>query len=227
MQAALYFLHLSFAGIVALFAPVNPLGSALMVNPLLEGLDLNARHRAAAKIALYCASLCLAVLFVGSWFFKLFGVSLPVVQLAGGLLICRMAWQLLSTSEGALDANASPLGQRPKGNVEGLLFYPIAFPMTTGAGAIAVLLTLSADAHAHLPQESTLVAYLSNLAALVLAVLIICLAVYLSYAYTPSLIRRLGTVGGQIVNRLSAFLVFCVGLQIAASGIQHLLGQSS
>ena len=219
MTEILYFLHLLVSGIIALFAPVNPIGTALVVNPFFEKLDQAARHRAASKVTSYCLSLCLTVLLVGSWFFKLFGISLPVVQLAGGIVICHMGWQLLGSSGSPLDASSAPTPAPD--DLEDRLFYPIAFPMTTGPGTVAVLLTLSANAHAS--REST---YLANLGALVVAVLITCLMVYLSLAYTPAFLKRIGPRGGMVLNRISAFLVFCVGLQIAVDGIQNLIAQS-
>ena len=221
MGDILYFLHLAVSGIIALFAPVNPVGTALVVNPMLGGLDQTGRHRAASKVTLYCLALCLTVILIGSWFFKLFGISLPVVQLAGGILICRMGWQMLATDDSPLDAKAVPDPGLAVDELEDRLFYPIAFPMTTGPGTIAVLLTLSASGHAS--HEST---YLANLAALVVAVLVTCFMVYLSLAYTHGFLKHLGPRGGMVLNRLSAFLVFCVGLQIATEGIQNLIAQS-
>ena len=219
MTELLYFLHLLVSGIIALFAPVNPIGTALVVNPFFEQLDQAGRHHAASKVTTYCLGLCLTVLLVGSWFFKLFGISLPVVQLAGGIVICHMGWQLLGTTSSPLDASSAPTP--PPDDLEDRLFYPIAFPMTTGPGTVAVLLTLSANAHAS--REST---YLANLGALVVAVLITCLMVYLSLAYTPAFLKRIGPRGGMVLNRISAFLVFCVGLQIAVDGIENLIARS-
>ena len=222
MQDTLYFFHILFAGVIAQFAPVNPIGTALVVEPMLADVKGRERHRVAAKISFYCFALCVGVILVGSWFFKAFGVSLPVVQLAGGLVICHMGWQLLGSDESPSDAQASPQ-QSHKGDIEDKLFYPIAFPMTTGPGSISVLLTLSADAHSG--SEPTMVEYFTNVMALTLAVGIICLMVYVSYAYAPRFLKRVGARGAMIMNRLSAFLVFCVGLQIAVSGIMHLLGR--
>ena len=219
MTELLYFLHLMVSGIIALFAPVNPIGTALVVNPFFEHLDDKGRHQAASKVTTYCLGLCLTVLLVGSWFFKLFGISLPVVQLAGGIVICHMGWQLLSSNSSPSDASAAP-APAPD-DLEDRLFYPIAFPMTTGPGTVAVLLTLSANAHAS--REST---YLANLGALAVAVLITCLMVYLCLAYTPAFLKRIGPRGGMVLNRISAFLVFCVGLQIAVDGIENLIAQS-
>lgn len=216
---ALSFLNLIFVGVVSLFPPVNPVGTALMVDPFLNSLSRKGRRAAAIKIALYCLSICVCTLLVGSWLFKLFGISLPVVQVAGGILICKMGWELLSAKGDVHSSEqeaSSP--ETISKSVENILFYPLAFPMTTGAGTISVLLTLSAHG-----ESVDFTNHLMNLSALFVSVLIICAIIFLCYAYTPALLRRLGPRGGVILNRLSAFLVFCVGIQIGSNGVLHLI----
>jgi multiple antibiotic resistance protein len=220
MEVGFNFIHLIFVGFVALFPPVNPIGTALIVDPLLRGLDTRARKVAASRIALYCFVICGSTMLIGSWLFKLFGISLPVVQVAGGILICKMGWQFLSSDAGVKESQSVSAPDRATGDIEGILFYPLAFPMTTGAGTISVILTLSAHAHTNEAEWTT---YFLNLGALFAAIFAMCLLIYLSYAFTPTLLRKLGPRGEQIVNRLSAFLVFCVGIQIAVGGITHLI----
>jgi multiple antibiotic resistance protein len=216
METVSSFLDLAFLGFVALFPLVNPIGTALVLDPFLHQLTRAERKIAAAKIALYCFLICTVTLLVGSWLFKLFGISLPVVQIAGGILICRTGWQLLSPDDvSRSSAETSSPGQHK--DVEDILFYPMAFPMTTGAGTISVLLTLSAHT-----SDADLWSHLLNLSAIFLAVVVMSLLIYFCYAFTPTILGKLGARGEQIVNRLSAFLVFCVGLQIAATGLQHL-----
>ena len=212
------FLHLIFVGFISLFPAVNPVGSAFIVDPLLTGLDLKERRAAAKKVAFYCLVICTVSVLIGSWILKLFGISIPIVQLAGGIMICRMGWQLL-TSEDAIKGNQeSARPDRKAGDIDNLLFYPVAFPMTTGAGTISVLLTLSAH-----EENNDLSVHFLNLAGLFVAILMMCILIYICYANTPRLIKRLGPRGEQIVNRLSAFLVFCIGMQIASAGIRTLL----
>jgi multiple antibiotic resistance protein len=129
-----------------------------------------------------------------------------------------MAWQLLSTNGDAKGGDVSASASDREKNVENILFYPLAFPMTTGAGTISVLLALSARGHSTHFSE-----YLTNISALFIAILAMCICVYVSYAYTPALLKRLGSRGEQVVNGLSAFLVFCVGIQIGFDGLIQLL----
>ena len=219
MEALLSFINLIFVGFVSLFPPVNPIGTALVVDPLLAGLKPRARKVAALRIAFYCFGICAGAMLAGSWLFKLFGISIPVVQLAGGILICKMGWEFLSSDSGPKDNSPVPKGA--KRDAEGVLFYPVSFPMTTGPGTISVLLTLSAHGSA-----KGLSPYFINLAALLASVALMCVVIYFSYGYTHGLLRALGGRGVQMVNRLSAFLVFCVGIQIAVEGITHLIQSS-
>jgi multiple antibiotic resistance protein len=200
---------------------VNPIGTALVLDPFLRQLTMAERRNAAAKIALYCFLICTVALLVGSWLFELFGISLPVVRIAGGILICRTGWQMLSPG-GEANKSAETSSPDHHKDVEDILFYPMAFPMTTGAGTISVLLTLSA--HTHI---SAWTPHLLNLSAIFLAIILMSILIYVCYAFTPKVLGQLGARGAQIVNRLSAFLVFCVGLQIAATGLQLLLKNMS
>ena len=218
MQFDLPFLHLIFIGFLSLFPAVNPVGSAFIVDPLLNGLNLQERKKAAKKVAFYCLTICTVSALIGSWILKLFGISIPIVQLAGGIMICRMGWQLLTSDDDIKGKKETAQPDRSAGDIENFLFYPVAFPMTTGAGTISVLLTLSAH-----ENEKGLLDHVLNLGALFIAIVLMCLLIYICYANTPRIIHRLGPRGEQIVNRLSAFLVFCIGMQIASVGIRSLL----
>jgi multiple antibiotic resistance protein len=217
MRFDLPFLHTIFIGFLSLFPVVNPIGSAFIVDPLLGGLDFTERKKVAKKVALYCLAICTISALIGSWILKLFGISIPIVQLAGGLMICRMGWQLLTSDDQVKGEKETARPDRRPGDIDNILFYPISFPMTTGAGTISVILTLSAH------EDKDLLEHVLNLGALFLAIIAICLLIYICYANTARLIHRLGPRGEQIVNRLSAFLVLCIGMQIAWAGIKALL----
>ena len=217
MQLDFPFLQLVFTGFISLFPAVNPVGSAFIVDPLLTGLNNTERKAASKRIAFYCFLICSVSILIGTYIMELFGISIPIVQVAGGIMICRMGWQLLTTDDGIKKGNKET-EQPDRDDIENILFYPISFPMTTGAGTISVLLTLSAHG-----EDNDISKHLVKLIALFIAVLFICLLIYICYANTPRLIKRLGPRGEQIVNRLSAFLVFCIGMQIATAGIRTLL----
>ncbi|HXD77972.1 MAG TPA: MarC family protein [Puia sp.] len=216
MHFDLPFLHLIFFAFLSLFPAVNPIGSAFIVEPLLGNLSMPQRRNASKKIALYCFIICTVSALIGSWVLKLFGISIPIVQVAGGAMICRMGWLLL-TSDNEVKSKKETEHPDASAAIGDILFYPVAFPMTTGPGTISIILTLSAQ-----ENEASIGEHFFNLVALVTAIIGICVLVYICYANTPRITHRLGPRGEQVVNRLSAFLVFCIGLQIAFSGIRVL-----
>ena len=214
------FVHLLFIGIIALFPVVNPIGAAFILSPYFENLDDAEKKKAVRTVTFYAFAVCTVALFAGRWILELFGLSIPVIQLAGGIMICKMGWDSLSSnSTDSTKGHAHP-GKDVKEHesIENKLFYPITFPVTTGAGTISVLFTLSA--HSARTDFST---YLINTGAVMLAIVFICVLIYIFFMNTKTLIHYLGSNGETIVNRISAFLIFCVGLQIAVSGIMALV----
>ncbi|HMN16976.1 MAG: MarC family protein [Ignavibacteriota bacterium] len=214
------FINMLFISIVALFPVINPIGSALIVNPYLSQLPDSDKKAAVKKITIYAFSICVVALFAGRWILELFGISIPVVQLAGGIVICIIGWESLSArSDTKTDAKdvESLTNNNIANNVNDKLFYPITFPITTGAGTISVLFTLSAHS-----SNSDWSGYLINNAAMLLAITVMCILIYFLYGHTKNIVSRLGNEGQTIANRFIAFLIFCVGLQIAITGIKSL-----
>ena len=211
------FIHLLFIGVVALFPVVNPVGTAFVVMPYFAHLDPVGKKRAVRTITLYAFCVCTVALVAGEWILKLFGLSIPVVQLAGGIMICKMGWDFLSSDKDAgADSSSEVGGAKPRG-IDDKLFYPLTFPLTTGAGTISVLLTLSAHS-----ADADLRQMLFNTGAIMLAIVLMCVLVYVLYLNTQRIERYLGSQGQQIFNRLIAFFIFCVGLQIAVTGAKAL-----
>lgn len=216
-----HFIHLVLIGFVALFPVVNPVGTAFIVNPYFETLSRQERLSAVKKITLYAFIICTLTLLAGHWILELFGISIPIVQLAGGIMICKIGWEFLASDNddvNASAANTSDTTNEHFSEIEGKLFFPITFPMTTGAGTISVLFTLSANG-----ADSSFHNYMINLGALLISVIGICILVFIFFANTKRLLNYIGSHNEKIINRIMAFLIFCVGLQIAWGGISNLV----
>jgi len=210
------FIHLLFIGIVSLFPVVNPIGSALMVTHYFTTLDKQEKRNAVTKIVLYAFFLCVITLFAGHWILELFGITIPVIQLAGGVMICKAGWELLTDNKSSDKTNGTIELVR-KDELQNKLFFPITFPITTGAGTMAVLFTLGAHS-----ASQNFTTYLLNTTALMLSIIVMCVLVYFLYMNTQTLLKYTGSNGEKIINRIVAFLTFCVGLQIAITGIKAL-----
>jgi multiple antibiotic resistance protein len=215
------FLHSLFVGVIALFPVVNPIGSAFIISPYFTNLSKSEKRQAVSKITLYAFCICTVSLFAGHWILELFGISIPIVQLAGGIMICKIGWEFL-TSDKKDENSTTDKGEATKHSgyetIQGKLFYPITFPITAGAGTISVLFTLSADSAVAGMKD-----YYIDTGAILISIVFMCILIYIFYLNTKTMIHYLGANGEVIFNRIIAFLIFCVGLQIAVTGIKSLM----
>lgn len=203
-------------GFSSLFPLINPIGTALIIEPYFQGIPRNKRKSHAFKIVLNCLLLGLFCLHAGSVILQFMGVTLPAMQLAGGLIIAKIGLGFLDAKEDAKqDDNV-------KTSIDDALFYPLAFPLTLGPGGISTLIMLSAHAHStKLTQVSM------SMMAISLALLVVLVITYFCFAYSHDLVQKIGPNGSRVLNRLLAFLVFCIGIQMAFTGLMHMLHTSA
>ena len=209
-------------GFSALLPLVNPLGSALVFLGLVGLQPPEAYKSLARQIAINVVLFFVVIELTGSYLLGFFGISLAIVQLAGGLVLAAMGWSLLnqkaadatSEAQAQVDSRADTL----KANLEEKTFYPLTFPVTVGPGCIVVMLTLSAHA-----TERTLSGNLLARAGLLLAAAVLGALVYLCYAYAPQITRTISPPTVHGILRVIAFILLCIGVQIAWNGLSPLL----
>jgi multiple antibiotic resistance protein len=156
------------------------------------------------------------VQITGAYVLRFFGISLPVVQVAGGLVLASMGWTLLTKPDTETSISA-PVAVSPV-NVEERIFYPLTFPITAGPGCIVVALTLSAHA-----SRSTLVDSAFAHLGLLIATVLLGIVVYFSYAYADRTAAKLSPAVAQAILRVISFILLCIGGEIMWNGIQHLM----
>ena len=156
---------------MALFPVINPLGNGFVVNGFFTDLDPQQRKAAIQKLTLNFIMIGVGTLVIGHLFLLIFGLAIPVIQLGGGILICKTAMELLgdSGSSDKEEASKNVDGFRWK-NIEQKIFYPITFPISIGPGSISVIFTLMASASVKGKLLQTGINYL------VIALVIICMA---------------------------------------------------
>ena len=208
---------LSFlAALATLFPVVNPVGSGFIINGFLKGLDDAERKVALKKIVINCLMIALGSLAIGHFIILLFGISIPIIQIGGGIVICKTAWDWLSDSKSPDDSGESNKSIKMSiKNIEGKLFYPIAFPITVGAGTISVIFTLMATASV----KDNILLSVFNYTGICLAIFLLLVILYVFVSQGDKLTKRLGSSGNMIINKLVAFITFCVGIQILVKGI--------
>ncbi|HEX5460529.1 MAG TPA: MarC family protein [Steroidobacteraceae bacterium] len=209
-----YFAGIVFIAVAALLPIIDPFAGAPIFLAMTSGLSPDQRARTAQLVALNSFVLLLASILIGAYVLDFFGVSIPAVQVAGGIVVCALAWSLLNgPMVPPVSASAAPTPD----SLRQRAFYPLTMPLTVGPGSISVAITLGAN-----PPRS-LRALLTTTLAHVIGVLITALAIYLCYRYADRLVRRLGTTGTDIMIRLTAFILLAIGTQIIWNGARTML----
>lgn len=208
----------------ALLPIINPVGSALIFLGVVGDAPPAVFKYLARRIAINNIIFLAIIELIGSIILRFFGISLPVIQLAGGLVITSIGWQLLNQKDAEENAQdkqeeAAACDDTSKA-LEAKLFYPFTFPITSGPGTLVVTLTLSA----HATRTSALAYGLSH-GGVFLAIVVISILCYFCYAYAPRLTRAIspGTVHG--ILRVMAFIVLSIGVQIMWNGLTALYSQ--
>ena len=210
------FLESMLLALATLLPIVNPLGAAPVY--LAKTIDLTPQEHVdlARKVALNCFLLLLASMLIGAYVLAFFGLSLPIVQVGGGLLVCSLAWTLLHQPDEPLEwvQDAAHTIRRP--DLRNRAFYPLTMPLIVGPGSISVAITLGAN------QSHGLHALLVQSLAHALGVLLVAVAIFVTLRYAEPILRRFGATGTAVLLRMSAFILLCIGVQIVWNGVSSL-----
>ncbi len=199
----------------ALFSIINPLGGAFVFLAVTRGATAATRSRLARRVALNSFVMLLASMFVGGFVLRIFGISMPVLRVAGGVIIALSAWTLLNAGDDTAERGAvvEEAGVR---DLEHQAFYPLTMPMTTGPGTISVAIALGTGGRVEAHP------LLFGISALVTAC-VVCLLIYVLYRSSSRIALAIGATATAIVARLSAFLLFCIGIQVLWTGVAELI----
>ncbi|MBS1852429.1 MAG: MarC family protein [Acidobacteria bacterium] len=209
------FLNFVFLAFSALLPVINPVGSALIFMGLVGEVHGETLHKLAWRVATSTVLFLLAVELLGSAFLAFFAISLPVVQLAGGLVLASMGWKMLVSSTANGDHFGTDPSHRP---VEEQIFYPLTFPVTADPGCIVVTLTLSAHASRHALAGD----FLAHVG-IAVAILVLGAAVGLCYGNAAKITQMIRPQTAAGILRVVSFIVICIGLQIASNGVSEML----
>jgi len=203
---------------------INPLGSALVFLGLAGDASATVYRSLARRIAINNVIFLFIIEVLGATILRFFGISLPIVQVSGGIVIAAMGWSVLNER----DARANSRNKQEETEVrdetkmedlEHKVFYPFTFPITSGPGTLVAVLTLTA----HI-SDKNLSKNIQAHAGVFLAVVVLSLLVYLCYAYAPKITKVIPPSTAHGILRVVAFILLCIGVQIAWNGLSVLLG---
>ena len=202
-------------GFPALFAIVNPVSGAFIFRTRTVDRSQADRIILARRVGLYAALVMLVALWAGSYVLAFFGISLPALRCAGGIVLAMYAWTSLNAPERREERKNTQMDAAI--GLDDVAFYPLTLPFTTGPGTISVAVALG-SAH-----PSAGLALLPFFAGMSVAAVAVAVLVWLLYSATDQLSRLLGQVASRAITRLSAFFQLCIGVQILITGVTEIL----
>jgi multiple antibiotic resistance protein len=204
---------------MGLFPIVNPIGGAPIFLALTRHCTDKEREALALRVTSNSFFLLLGSLLVGSHVLEFFGITLPVVRVAGGLVVTATGWSLLREGDETADDRAMHTPAKPVD-----AFYPLTMPITVGPGSIAVAISIGSERPRAGLTHLALVA-----AAAGTGLIAITATIYVCYRFAEQTVGVLGEQGTNVLIRLSAFILLCIGIEILWSGYSALvhLGGSS
>jgi multiple antibiotic resistance protein len=194
---------------IALLPVVNPFSKPPIFISITEGLSPEERNKQALKASFYAFLILLVSLLGGSFVLKFFAISLPAVQIAGGLLIARTGFQMLSPCKEHHQTATEEKESREKDDIS---FVPLAMPLLSGPGAMAVMINLA-----------TGVTHWCGWFIISGAAAAVCIVSYFVLIESTRLERTLGVNGMNALSKLMGFLLLSMAVQFIINGISAAL----
>lgn len=209
----------SFLFVFAALLPIlNPAASAPIFLGLTGGASQATRTGLARRIARNMVVLMVGAMLVGSYVLDIFGISLPIVRVGGGLLLAANAWRLLNTSHSTNDNRQVLAESFTPEQAQHQEFFPLTFPISCGPASIAAAITVGVTLHdVRVPLS------LARFGGGAVAVAVIGVLLYFAFRYAVQLLKPLGESGMVVFLRLTAFILLCLGVQIIWDGLRELL----
>lgn len=198
---------------LSLLPIVNPIGGASVFWSFTKHFLPKTRNKIAYKVAIYSTILLLAVLFLGRQILAFFGLTLPFIRIAGGLMVSFTAWQMLNAKSKLSEAE-----EKEYEDSDEIAFFPLTLPITAGAGSIAIVVAITLG----MPIEITMTSFIQFTAA-ACGILAMGIIIAICYRFSGFILHKLGTTGTSVVTRLFSFLLLAIGISVIWQGVFTLI----
>lgn len=198
-------MQLAIATVIALLPIINPFSTAPMFLAITEDDTDAERQEQSRKAVIYMIFILVAFLVGGTFIMQFFGLSLPGLRIAGGILVAGVGMRMLYPKDTGIQTRAERLESRRKRDVS---FTPLAMPSLAGPGAISVTIGLTSLA-------TSWVDFLS----IIIGILLVAAVVYITLRLSTRLVNVLGVNGLHAMTKIMGFLILCVGVQFIVNGL--------
>ncbi|WP_324671681.1 MarC family protein [Hymenobacter sp. GOD-10R] len=202
-------MEILLATFTTLFSVVNPFSAMPVFLTLTESDSPAARRQTGLRACIYMVGVLAVSFFAGQYVLNFFGINIHHLRIAGGILLMRSAFDLL-TPGGNRD-RVSPAALEESMQKDDISFTPLAMPMLSGPGSIAVCIGLFTK---HLTYP--------DMGLIVFGFVLVALASYIILMSSLRLTRYLGRPGMSALARIMGFITLAIGVNFMATAIKAL-----
>ncbi|SMO37579.1 MarC family NAAT transporter [Fodinibius sediminis] len=202
---------LLIAAFTSIISVANPLAAMPVFISLTEQSTDPERTGIAQKASFYMFIILVLFLLAGTYIMSFFGISLPGIRIAGGLIILRAAYAMLNPEQ--TDRKISKEAQEAAKTKEDISFSPMAMPMLSGPGSIAVVIGLASQSQGPV-----------DLIIITIAIVLVALISYGVLRLAPFSAKYIGPTGMNAITRMMGFIAMAIGVQFILNGISSFFG---
>jgi multiple antibiotic resistance protein len=210
------FFHLLSYTFMAIFPVTNPIGMAPIFLSLTRQFSQEKRRAMAIRVAIYSFFVYWIILIAGSWVLGFFGLSIPIIKIAGGAILFAAAFNML-TSKPKITPEEQEETLKKTGDIT---FFPLTMPITTGAGSMAIAMAIGAEI---VGKGQLSLATIGQLLGATAGIFLLSISILICYYFSNYIFTKLGKTGTDVVTQLSAFILLAVSVEVIWEGIFTLI----
>ncbi|AMB74466.1 MarC family NAAT transporter [Pantoea ananatis] len=208
-------------GLVVILPLANPLTTVALFLGLAGEMNFQERNRQALQASIYVFAIMMVAWYAGSAVLHTFGISIPGLRIAGGLIVAFIGFRMLFP--------AKPVGHSVEAKHKhdeletaqepvNIAFVPLAMPSTAGPGTIAMIISSASTVRSGVDFP----AWVLNVAP-VLTFLVVSVILWISLRSSGAIMRLVGKGGIEAISRLMGFLLVCMGVQFIINGVLEVI----
>ncbi|NLT50777.1 MAG: MarC family NAAT transporter [Ignavibacteria bacterium] len=202
-----------FVTLITLLPIINPVNTAILVLSISGHLTDKERNRQITQACIYMTGILILFLLAGHLIMIFFGISIPGIRIAGGLVICYLGFRMLFPTEEISSAEK----REARGKTD-ISFSPLAIPSLSGPGSIATIITISSSIEGKHGYDKVFA-----FTGVIIAIFITAVISWIVLRSAGFMKKVLGISGVESLSKIMGFLLVCVGIQFIINGIKDLV----
>lgn len=187
------------------FAIMNPFANTAIFTAVTAGMDDRAIKKTALSAVVTALCIVLGFILLGRIIFDFFGITLPALRIAGGIMVFFIGFDMM---HGRTSAAHAPAGSGSSGvSGQNIGISPLGIPILAGPGTIAVSMSYSATGNE------------LEIAVNALVFSAMCLITYVFFLLGEKVEQKLGQEGLKVITQLMGLILSVIGIQIGLEGI--------